>query len=84
MWNTQNGKCALTGIQMTHVRGEGRVPTNMSLDRIDSDGGYTRDNVQLVCLQANMMKQQMDTAGLLWWAKTIVDHLYPQLLCDNC
>jgi hypothetical protein len=29
---------------------------NASVDRIDSNGGYTHDNVQLVCVRINLMK----------------------------
>jgi len=45
LWNKQNGKCALTGMDMTYKFYEGRVNTNVSVDRIDSSKGYTRDNV---------------------------------------
>lgn len=44
MWNKQKGKCALTGIPMT-VTKSGRTNTNISIDRIDSNKGYTKDNV---------------------------------------
>jgi hypothetical protein len=33
---------------------------NASVDRIDSDGGYTPDNVQLVCVRVNLMKGPLD------------------------
>lgn len=38
----------------------GRIPTNVSVDRIDSKKGYTRDNVQLVCMAINQMKSDLD------------------------
>ena len=59
LWNKQNGKCALTGMDMTYKFYEGRVNTNVSVDRIDSSKGYTRDNVQLVCMAANQMKNDL-------------------------
>lgn len=39
---------------------DGRIPTNVSVDRIDSKKGYTRDNVQLVCMAINQMKSDLD------------------------
>jgi len=48
----QNGKCALTNVAMTHEPGLKAA----SVDRIDSNGGYTRDNIQLVCKAINLGK----------------------------
>lgn len=42
------------------VFNDGRIPTNVSVDRIDSKKGYTRDNVQLVCMAINQMKSDLD------------------------
>jgi hypothetical protein len=53
LWEKQKGLCALTGIPMTYKFYEGRVNTNLSVDRIDSAKGYSKDNVQLVCMAAN-------------------------------
>ena len=44
---------------MTYKFYEGRVNTNLSIDRIDSAKGYTRDNVQLVTMVANQMKNDL-------------------------
>lgn len=59
LYKKQNGRCAISGIKMTHVAGQGAVPTNASIDRIDSAQGYTFDNVQLVCRFINQGKMQM-------------------------
>ena len=59
LWEKQGGKCALTGMQMTYKFYEGRVNTNLSVDRIDSTKGYSKDNVQLVCMAANQMKNDL-------------------------
>ena len=45
---------------MTYIFNNGRIPTNISVDRIDSSGGYTRDNIQLVCMAVNQMKSDLD------------------------
>ncbi len=61
LWEDQNGKCALTGIPMTVIKGKGYVDTNISIDRIDSIQGYEIGNVQLVCYRVNSMKSAMKT-----------------------
>lgn len=65
LWSLQEGKCALTGIDMTYKFYEGRVNTNLSVDRIDSSKGYTKENVQLVTMAANQMKNDLTTEELL-------------------
>lgn len=65
LWNKQEGKCALTGLQMTYAFYKGRVNTNVSIDRIDSSKGYTKDNIQLVCMAANQMKNDLTMEELL-------------------
>lgn len=51
-WQQQCGKCYYSGETLT-LSGEMRV----SLDRQDSSRGYTKDNVNLVCLTINYMKR---------------------------
>lgn len=59
LYDKQGGRCAISGIAMTHIAGQGNVPTNASIDRVDSALGYTIDNVQLVCRFINQGKMQM-------------------------
>lgn len=59
LYDLQDGKCAITGIPMTHIAGQGIVPTNISMDRINSSIGYTKDNVQLTCRFINHAKMNM-------------------------
>lgn len=72
LWQEQGGKCAITGVEMTHVSGEGRVYTNVSIDRVDSTAGYTRDNIRLVCVIVNIMKHTMSDEELLEWCRLIL------------
>lgn len=39
--------CAYTGLYMTRIRGKGgvRIPSNLSVDRLNSNKGYTKDNI---------------------------------------
>lgn len=56
LFELQNGRCALTGIafDLREVgQGRARHPFAASLDRVDSSGGYTRDNIRLVCQVVN-------------------------------
>jgi hypothetical protein len=61
LFERQEGLCALSGLEMTTVIGQGRVRTNISLDRIDPDKGYVLSNVQLVCDFVNTMKSDLST-----------------------
>ncbi len=47
------------GIQFAQVR--------PSLDRIDSDGGYTPDNVRLICNDCNMKKNALDVRIIAYY-----------------
>lgn len=73
LWNEQNGKCALSKMEMTHKLGENkktsRHPFNMSLDRIDSSKGYTKNNVQLVCNWVQTAKSDYDQDEFIEWVK---------------
>ena len=67
----QKGLCALSGKQMTLIRGQCVVGTNASIDRISHALPYTRDNIRLVCLHANYMRRRMDDDELLDWCLAI-------------
>lgn len=60
LWNKQNGLCAISNIPMTYTFNSGRIPTNVSVDRIDSNKSYTKNNIQLVCMAVNQMKSDLD------------------------
>ena len=59
LYEGQDGKCAISGIPMTHQHGLGKVHTNISIDRINPQGKYEEGNVQLVCMIVNRMKWTM-------------------------
>ena len=72
LWDKQKGRCALSGIQLTHHRGtQEYVDTNASLDRIRCHEGYTKFNTQLVAFRINSMKSDMEEAQFVWWVKTL-------------
>jgi len=49
LWEKQEGKCKYTNLDLVHGK-------NASIDRIDSNKGYTEDNVQWVHRNINRMK----------------------------
>ena len=65
LWEVQQGKCALTGWDMTMILGKGRVATNASIDRINSRLGYVSGNIQLVCRAANVAKNDLTSAEFM-------------------
>ena len=74
MWIEQEGKCALTGLEMCW--GHGVVSAmNVSIDRIDQSRGYFKDNVRLVCWCVNSFRQKMSDKQLLEIATALVNNL---------
>jgi hypothetical protein len=59
LYEFQNKKCAITGIELTHLRNGVKNLTNISIDRIDSNVGYIKGNIQLVCTWANLAKTSL-------------------------
>jgi hypothetical protein len=74
LWEKQNGKCAISGVYLTHhLDGSGKKEYNASIDRISGDKGYTIHNIQLVCYRINIMKHTLSEDMFYWWIKTIND-----------
>jgi len=74
LYNKQQGKCAISGVEMTYISGSGRVLTNISIDRIDSSLGYIQGNVQFVCDVVNRMKSDLPIGQLYQWCSTILEN----------
>jgi len=72
LYHKQKGLCALSGREMTYELGNGLINTNISIDRIDPSRDYEKDNVQLVCRQANTMKYVCSADELISWCKDII------------
>ena len=72
----QNRKCALSGQDLYFGSHQSIGLTrkgNASLDRIDSNKGYVKDNVQWVHKDVNLMKQSYDQKYFLDTCKQIAD-----------
>jgi len=60
LWEKQNHRCIISGIEMTTVKGKGVYYfSNVSVDRINPNLGYIKDNIQLVCSWANTAKSNL-------------------------
>jgi hypothetical protein len=62
IWNKQDGKCYYSGRKMKYNFSRKELPKlkshpeKVSIDRLDSNKGYIKDNIVLCCLMANTMK----------------------------
>jgi hypothetical protein len=71
LYTKQEGLCALTGLKMTFdtymIKQQQHIINkyNMSVDRIDSNKGYDKDNIQLVCAIINRMKTDLTDAEFI-------------------
>jgi hypothetical protein len=79
LYEKQNGICVYSGIKMTtdNIPKEGRRYNNLhniSVDRIDSNKAYDKDNVQLVCMEVNIMKYDFDEIHFIELCTKISKH----------
>ena len=67
--------CAVSGLRFnTRFVPNKRRPFTPSIDRIDSNGGYTPDNVRLVCWAVNAAMQDWGYDTFLLIADAVVSH----------
>ncbi len=65
LYEKQNGLCAISGLKLTHetyaYKDKEHIINrlNISIDRINSNLGYTKDNIQLVAAIVNRMKTDL-------------------------
>jgi len=75
LWEKQGGKCALSGVYMTHTpNGDPFTSKNTSVDRLDHTKGYYPQNVQLVCSAVNMLRGSLSQEDFTWWVINIYKH----------
>lgn len=69
LYKKQDGRCIISGniLEASTYYNHSAV----SVDRIDSTKGYTKDNVQLVCWVVNQMKNNLSKEDLLYWCSRI-------------
>ncbi len=87
MFVEQGGKCVLCNKGMTCVISDRRsgvkqsqwlkgTPSNVSVDQIRPGRGYTCDNTQLLHLQCNLIKRDMDQDEFIHLCQDIAEHMY--------
>ena len=77
-WNKfekQNGKCALSGRELSFGNFCEDINRTASLDRIDSTKGYSVDNIQWVHKDINQMKWNMPQEEFIDLCAKVVSHL---------
>lgn len=74
LYEQQEGRCALSNVEMTYICGQGRIPTNIGIDRIETGGPYIKENIRLVCNYVNTMRLDRTDEEFFWWCKKIVDN----------
>lgn len=74
IFKDQNGRCALSGREMTWEYGNGFTLNNVSIDRLDITRGYTKSNVQLVCRIVNVARNVMEVPEFLKLCREIADY----------
>lgn len=65
----QNFKCALSGVDL-----EWSEESGMSIDRINSKGEYTLDNIQIVHKDINLMKNYFDQDYFIKMCKKVAEN----------
>jgi len=72
----QNYKCALTGVDiyLGHSRDDIRAKRTASLDRIDSNKGYVKDNLQWVYRDINFLKSDFTMEEFIHYCTLVSDY----------
>lgn len=74
IYDKQKGLCALSGVPLTCLLQRGvKTTTNASLDRIDPGNGYTKANIQLVCVAVNRLRCDMSIEEFLDWCSKVTN-----------
>jgi hypothetical protein len=77
-WNYQNGLCAISGIKLFNYsstkESRNNKPNQASLDRIDNLKGYTKDNIQWVCLIAQYAKNTFTQQDVINFCQNTVQY----------
>ena len=64
--------CPYLGVALTFLPGRSHQPSRPSIDRKDSSKGYTPDNVEVISMKANMMKQNATADELALFATEVL------------
>lgn len=73
LYEEQEGRCALTGWDIVFPEVGHHQLTTVSIDRIDSNFGYLKENIQLVDKRVNMMKQSYSQEEFILVCKAVTN-----------
>ena len=73
LWVKQNGTCVYSGVKLVHPNDGGNNLNTASLDRIDSNLGYVKGNLQFISIICNQAKNNLSHEEMLEFIKTICD-----------
>jgi hypothetical protein len=83
IWNLflkQQRRCALSNVELFTDANSLNKEATASIDRIDSDKGYTSNNIQWVHKDLNRCKWDFSEEEFLGWVKKIYDYrIHPQI-----
>ncbi len=71
---SQKRLCALSGLALEFATRAGKYDGTVSLDRINSNRGYVKGNVQWVHKDVNYMKQDLDEQSFIQYCFAIAEH----------
>lgn len=74
LFEKQNGKCALSGLDLILKKRRGDINGTASLDRINSKFGYIEGNVQWIHKDINKMKNNYDESYFINICKLIAEN----------
>ena len=74
-WNSQNGICVYSGVKLVHPNENGNNINTASLDRIDSNLGYVKGNIQFISMSCNYAKNNMTHDEMLEFIELIYESI---------
>lgn len=67
----QNKQCAITKLPLTFPKTHGDRTATASLDRIDNNKGYTKNNIQWLHKEINYMKSDLSVEDFIKYCKLV-------------
>lgn len=74
LWEKQNGICFYTGIKMEFFDPKKRL--TVSIDRMDSNKYYTKDNIVMCCTIVNIIKHDLEHNELKFWIRSMLKGMF--------